>query len=204
MTGRMMPVGQPDLALARTGPGPADRAAAKSRFSGAAIDIKDLCANDRQLASSGPPKLACRQRSRPPRANCDRYKMTGRNTQETSPESFSRTFTASIMRYVKRIHPRGEVACSVRSACSDRRRHVQDHARASPWRLAHAPVVSLAASVRAAGGEEGYLRAAVQAKLGQQGGYVVLGGLFRQGHACRDLPVGQAFADQVQHLFLLA
>jgi hypothetical protein len=57
MTGRMMPAGQPDVALARTGPGPADRPAAKSRFGGAAIDIKDLCANDRQLASSGPPKL---------------------------------------------------------------------------------------------------------------------------------------------------
>ena len=68
MTGRMMPTGQPDLALARTGPGPADRPAARSRFGGAAIDIKDLCANDRQLSSSGPPKLAklaCLQSPKP-------------------------------------------------------------------------------------------------------------------------------------------
>jgi hypothetical protein len=100
MTGRMMPVGQPDLAVPALATAPPIGQPPRARFGGAAIDIKDLCANDRQLASSGPPKLACRQRSRPPLAKCDRYKMTGRNAQETFPESFYRTFSAGIMLYL--------------------------------------------------------------------------------------------------------
>ena len=42
------------------------------------------------------------------------------------------------------------------------------------------------------------LRPAFESQLGQQGGHVVLDGLLCQQHLFSDLPVGQAFADELQ------
>ena len=51
--------------------------------------------------------------------------------------------------------------------------------------------------------ERGGLRAVLQSELAEEGGHIILDGLFRQEHPRRDLPVGQPLPDEVEHVFLL-
>src|SRR5216683_1460570 len=62
----------------------------------------------------------------------------------------------------------------------------------------------LAATIREPRGEYGGLRAALHAQLGEHRRDVVLGGLFREGHAVGDLAVGQSLADKPEHSLLLS